>query len=120
MLLLSTSQKYILIIVCLLVVFIALAIALTIILLKKKNKGHVKVDEEFLSNIIIWLGGKENIKECSVDNARLKVLVEDLDKVDANSLHTLSEKGVFITGNNVKLLFKYDSKLIQKEIEKRL
>ncbi len=119
MLLLSTNIKYIIIISIVALVLILVGIILTICL-KKKNKDHVKVDQEFINNIILWLGSKENIKSVSVDNARLKVLVDDLEKVEADKLHTLSEKGVFITGNNVKLLFKYDSKLIEKEISKRL
>jgi len=120
MLLLSTTQKYVFIIVAILAVVLIACIIATVVLIKKKNKGHVKVDEEFMQNIMAWLGGKENIASASVDNARLKVEVRNLDMVEADKLHTLSEKGVFITGNNVKLLFKYDSKLIEKEISKRL
>ncbi len=119
MILLSGSIKYLMIAIILVAVLIVAGIIVTIVL-KMKNKGHVRVDEEFITNIISYLGNKENIKEVSVDNARLKVAVNDVEAVDTKMLHTLSEKGVFISGNNVKLLFKYDSMLIKKEILKRL
>lgn len=120
MLLLTISTKYVVIISAILAVVVLLSIIATVVLVKKKNNGHVKVDDTFVENIMTWLGEKENIISLNVDNARLKVEVKDLDKVLADKLHTVSEKGVFITGNYVKLLFKYDSKLIMKEISKRL
>lgn len=101
-------------------VILVIALAISIILGVKKNKGHVKVDQEFVANIISYLGNKENISSVAVDNARLKVLVNNLDLVNTAELHKLSEKGVFITGNNVKMMFKYDSVTIKKEIEKNI
>lgn len=119
MILLSLELEYI-IAICIVLAVIIISGIVTTIVLNKNKKDHVVVDEEFLNNIISWLGGKENICGVSVDNARLKVSVKDVEIVDSTNLHSLSEKGVFITGNNVKLLFKYDSQLIQKEINKRL
>lgn len=119
MILLSSSQKYLFIALAIVVFVIVVGIVVTIIL-KKKNNGHVRVDDLFIENIITYLGNKDNIEDVLVDNARLKVCVKDVDKIDGEKLHTLSEKGVFISGNNVKLLFKYDSQLIKKEILKRL
>lgn len=113
----NNMTKYIVGISISIAILLIVAIILFIVL-KKKNNGHVKVDNEFITNIISFLGGKDNINSVNVDNARLKVGVNDLTKVDSNSLHSLSEKGVFITGNNVKMMFKYDSKTIMKEIEK--
>lgn len=111
--------KYIVALSVVIVLVLLLAIIIPIII-KKKNKDHVRVDDDFMNEIISSLGGAENIKEVSVDNARLKVGVGDLSLVRAESLHKMSEKGVFITGNNVKMMFKYDSNQIKKEIEKRV
>lgn len=112
----QAAVKYI-IILC--VIIVALIIASIIIALINKNKkGHVKVDSEFINKIIAFLGGVGNIASVVVDNARLKVSVNDLSTVDSNGLHSLSEKGVFISGNNIKMMFKYDSNTIKKEIEK--
>ena len=56
------------------------------------------------------LGGLDNILSVCIDNGRVKFKVNDLDLINAEGLKSLSTSGVFITGNNVKLLFKYDSK----------
>lgn len=85
----------------------------------RKPKG-VKIDEEFINNLLNILGGNNNIKEVSVDNGRLKFLVDDLDKVNLNSLKEVSTSGVFVTGNVIKTLFKLDSQTIKKAIEERI
>ena len=43
----------------------------------------------------------------------------DIEMINPDGLKELSTKGVFISGNNVKLLFKYDSALIMQELKNR-
>lgn len=86
---------------------------------KEANKEHIVVDEEFMTALIQGIGELTNISTVSIDNGRLKFKVNDLDLVNGESLKELSTSGVFITGNNVKLLFKYDSKVILDELVKR-
>ena len=108
-----------------LAMIIAAALALLTVLLIifilyfRKPKG-IKIDEEFISNLLEILGGNNNIKEVSVDNGRLKFLVDDLDKVNLNALKEVSTSGVFVTGNVIKTLFKLDSQTIKKAIEQRI
>lgn len=106
---------------------IAIALALIVILtlvlvlyIKKrpKAKGKIKVDEEFITKLVERYGGKENIVGVSVDNARLKVTIKDLELVDLNALKQDSQAGVFVTGNTIKTLFKFDSNLIKSSLEK--
>ena len=93
----------------------------TFIVLKKRNKTpKIKIDDGFISNIITLYGNKENISKVSTDNGRLKVEVKDLDIVKLNELKEISTNGVFVTGNTIKTLFRHDSDLIKKELEKRL
>ena len=80
-------------------------------LLKFKSKG-IKIDEEFMNQLITSLGGKENIKNYSVENSRVKFELIDLEKANLDGIKALSTKGVFVTNNNVKTLFKYESKQI--------
>ena len=77
---------------------------------KKEKIERVIVDEEFINAMLNGLGSIENISCVSIDNGRIKFKVNDLDVIKPDELKTLSTSGVFITGNNVKLLFKYDSK----------
>lgn len=86
---------------------------------KEVNKEHVIVDEEFMNTLLTGMGDIINIATVSIDNGRLKFKVNDLDLVNGDILKELSTSGVFITGNNVKLLFKYDSKVILDELIKR-
>lgn len=90
------------------------------VLIKKKKQPRIKVDEEFINNIIAFLGGIKNLASTSVDNGRLKLEVSDLEVVDLNGLKTLSTAGVFVTGNIIKVLFKLDSNTIKKELDSRL
>lgn len=84
-----------------------------------KPSERVVVDEEFVSSMLHGLGELNNINSVSVDNGRVKFSVKDLELLVADELKALSTSGVFITGNNVKLLFKYDSNTIVKALEER-
>lgn len=89
---------------------------------KRENKNkveHIIVDTIFMESLISGLGDLSNISTVSIDNGRLKFKVNDLDLLNTNKLKELSTSGVFITGNNVKLLFKYDSEAILNELKNR-
>ena len=86
---------------------------------KKSTIEHVVVDEEFMNDLLNGLGQSYNIENVSVDNGRLKFKVKDLDLLNPELLKKISTSGVFITGNNVKLLFKYDSNVILEELNHR-
>ena len=122
--LLSTSQTWFLYIgiVVATIILIGLILFLTCGLRSKREKDlkkdHVVVDEVFMNTLIEGIGQLANIQCISIDNGRLKFKVSDLDLVKADLLKELSASGVFITGSNVKLLFKYDSKVILNELTK--
>lgn len=84
-----------------------------------KPSERVVVDEEFISTMLHGLGELNNINSVSVDNGRVKFSVKDLELLVTDELKALSTSGVFITGNNVKLLFKYDSNTIVSALEER-
>lgn len=86
---------------------------------REKRIEHVKIDEVFINELISGLGNSLNIECVDIDNGRLKFKIKDLDALNAELLKKLSTSGVFITGNNVKLLFKYDSDAILKELKQR-
>lgn len=104
------------IIVCVAVV-LALLVLVFILLALKKDRGQ-KIDDEFMKVMIDSLGGIENIKDYSVENARVKFELSNLDIAKLDKLKELSPKGVFVTNNSVKTLFKYESKDIVKNLEK--
>jgi phosphotransferase system IIB component len=108
-------------IICGVVAAVAILISLiTCIILTKRNKGKVVVDEELIENLISFLGGKENIKSYNKDNGRVKFEIYDLSLVNLDNMKSISKNGVFVTGNNVKTLFKYDSEVVIKMLDKSL
>lgn len=114
MLLISSLVLTIIIIVS---VVILAGIILLIVKLTHKEKGQ-KVDSLFMDEVISSLGGIDNILSYSVENARVKFLLDNISKIDQAKLMELSPKGAFITGNNVKTLFKYESHEIVKNLDK--
>ena len=99
------------------IVIITLVIVLII---KGKKTKRIKIDSNFIDNLFSILGGKENVLEVLVDNARLKFKVNDLESVDLNALKGISNQGVFVTGDYIKTLFKFESKDIMKSMKERM
>lgn len=96
-----------------------LVIALVVILILKNKKGSkkIKIDAEFINNLVSVLGGKENVLSVTNDNGRIKFELSDLDKANLQALKDLSQNGVFVTNNTVKTLFPHDAKTISNAIK---
>lgn len=87
----------------------------------KKNKTpRIKLDDDFIDNLLSLLGEKDNISQINVDNGRLKIAVNDLDKVNLEGIKSVATSGVFVTGNIIKTLFRLDSETIKKALDARL
>ena len=86
---------------------------------KENVSEHVKVDEEFIETLLLGIGGLENIKTVSLDNGRVKFTLNNLEVLNYDAIKSISTTGAFITGNNLKLLFKYESGLIVDVLVKR-
>ena len=101
-----------------------LGIIICIISIKliKKHKLHkkpkLKIDENYIIELINLFGGKENIDKIDVDGNKLKVDVKNLDSVNLEGIKTKANSGVFVINNTVKTLFMYDSMTLRKELSK--
>lgn len=93
------------------VLLVILLVVCAFIMVKKKTKG-IKIDDDFMNQLISSLGGSDNIKSYSVENSRVKFELSNVNLANFDSLKELSTKGVFVTNNNVKTLFKYESNQI--------
>jgi phosphotransferase system IIB component len=111
------SMPILITIIAVSVLLLILVLILLILKFKKKNKGHVKVDDEFMNELLLSLGGKENINKVDVLNGRLKIDLIDTSKALFDKLKEMAEAGVFVTGNTIKVLFKYDSKIIKDNLD---
>lgn len=113
----AVDLNWVWVIVPVCVVILILAVILTlVIVLKKKKHPRIKVNQEFIREIIDALGSRKNILNASTINGRIHFEVENLELLNQAKLKELSTTGVFITNQSVKMLFSYDSELICKEV----
>ena len=84
---------------------------------KKQNKSIVNPD--FIAALLLYLGGNNNILKVEFEQSRLKIEVNELYLVDLEKLKTLTDKGIFVTGNIIKALFKDEAINIKNALEKR-
>lgn len=108
---------YTIAVICLILVVIALIIILAIRKAKKK-RPHINIDESYINELINKFGSYDNIVEIGVDGNKLKVSVKNLKVVDLDGIKQMASSGVFVSGNNIKSLFKYDADILKDELEK--
>ncbi|MCC0628658.1 MULTISPECIES: glucose-specific PTS transporter subunit IIBC [unclassified Clostridioides] len=72
---------------------------------------------ELASKILIALGNKENLKSLDACITRLRLVVNDIDKVDKEKLKSLGAAGVMVIGNNVQAIFGPKSDAIKSDIK---
>ena len=106
----SKQNAIIGIIIASIVLLVVLLIVILLVTKKKRKPKKVetkKVSIEYLDNIIMLLGSKENIKETSISGKRLSINLNDLSKANLDELN-LKFKGLFIAGNTIKMSIDFD------------
>jgi len=90
-----------------------LVILIFIIFRLKKRKApkekQIPIDIIYLESLAIALGTNENIQSLSSEHQRLKVIVNDIKKVDSKKLSELSIP-TFLKGKELTLLIKNHTK----------
>ncbi|MDI0266649.1 glucose-specific PTS transporter subunit IIBC [Clostridioides difficile] len=82
------------------------------------NVGTVEMSkDELASEILVALGNKENLKSLDACITRLRLVVNDIDKVDKEKLKSLGAAGVMVIGNNVQAIFGPKSDAIKSDIK---
>ncbi|MGL5694386.1 MAG: glucose-specific PTS transporter subunit IIBC [Peptostreptococcaceae bacterium] len=71
---------------------------------------------ELANEILLALGEKENLKSLDACITRLRVQVEDINKVDKDKLKDLGAAGVMVVGNNIQAIFGTKSDTLKSEI----
>jgi phosphotransferase system IIB component len=93
--------------------FIVLVLLIMVILffrLKNKPKKSfiAQVEDEAIDDYIKAYGGISNIKKAELDGRRLKISVIKVDDINLDELKSLGATGIFITGQNIKMVLPYD------------
>jgi phosphotransferase system IIB component len=101
------------------VVLILLIVLIKVIkTVKKHKKPRIKIDENYVAELISLFGGKENIDTIDVDGNKLKVEAKNLELVNLEDIKEKANSGVFVVNNTIKTLFMYDSETLRKELNK--
>ncbi|WP_309137278.1 glucose-specific PTS transporter subunit IIBC [Romboutsia lituseburensis] len=73
-------------------------------------------NSELAFGILEALGNKENIKSLDACITRLRIAVEDINKVDQDKLKSLGAAGVMVVGNNLQAIYGPKSDTLKSEI----
>ncbi|MCF7923801.1 MAG: PTS transporter subunit EIIB [Candidatus Izimaplasma sp.] len=101
----------------LLILIVLIIVLIMLIRLTKASKETSKkpLEDEKINAFIDCYGGIENINKIELDGSRLKVSIKNIDKVNINEFKALGATGIFISGNNIKMVLPYDmDKLVKK------
>ena len=72
---------------------------------------------ELALNVLVALGGKENLTSLDACITRLRVSVADIKKVDGDRLKKLGASGIMEVGNNLQVIFGPQSDNIKTKIQ---
>ena len=87
------------------VITIMVATVFFIIFIRSKKAFEEPINQVFLDQLVSALGGFENILSVTKEHQRLKVTVQNIKLLDANSLKVL-QLAAFLKGKEVTLLIK--------------
>lgn len=82
----------------------------------EKSTNVVLNNSELAAGILEALGDKENIKSLDACITRLRVAVDDIEKVDQDKLKALGAAGVMVIGNNIQAIYGPKSDTLKSEI----
>jgi len=88
---------------------------------KKKSSSETAEEESDAAKYVVALGGKNNINKVESCITRLRLEVEDSDKIDENALRSLGAAGVLKANkNNAQVVVGTKAELIADKIKKEL
>ena len=80
-------------------------------------KFSCKNFDEDMYNLIKYLGGKDNIIDCTVSMSRFKVTLKDISKANKEGIQRLGAKGIVEIDNQLKIVFDKDSRALKRYIK---
>lgn len=107
---------------CVIVVAIIIATIIAIYLIKGKKNKSKSVKKEKIENVdelLLAVGGQENIIECSASGSRLSIKFKNKDLIDRNKLTELGIKNVVMMSDKITLVTELDNQYIVEKIKNR-
>jgi phosphotransferase system IIB component len=98
---------------------VALVVIVKLVVMQPKVKKQVTtVDKSEV--VIAFLGGIANINKASLDGNRIKFQVKDIDIVKLEGFKDLGASGIFISGNNVKMVLPFSAQMTVDKINSNI
>jgi len=98
---------------------VALVVIIKLVVMQPKVKKQVTTVEK--SEVVIeFLGGIANINKASLDGNRIKFQVKDIDIVRLEGFKELGASGIFVSGNNVKMVLPFSAQMTVDKINSNI
>ena len=95
------------------IILVVLAVILFISLSKKNKKPEIQMDN---NEVLLALGGKDNVIEHFVTGSRLSLKLKDYNSVDVNKLNELGFPSVIKMSNKITLVYEGDLESLAKKL----
>ena len=104
-----------------LIIFIVIALIVLVIIIINKKKINVPLIDvsEYTNNLINLLGGINNLNQVSINQNRLKVLLNDVSLLKKDLIKE-QKLIAFLTSNEIQIIIKEYLEEIKNEIEKKI
>ncbi len=103
--------------------YVALVLALVAVIVvlfiayKYKTTKIQPMSEEAIQYCLEHLGGMDNIILADHDGARIRFQVKQVSKCDLVAIKDLGALGIFVSGNNIKMMFPFDAMALLTTIQ---
>lgn len=87
---------------------------------EKQSETSIKTNSDKAKNIVLGLGGSENIKSVTNCYSRLRVQVANLNSIDKSILNTTGCSGIVKNSEGVQIIYGLSVQKIKKEVCKEL
>lgn len=97
--------------------FILLVLIVGFVVFKLTRKPQIIIDE---NELVLALGGKENIVDVQFNISRLKVELNDTSRADKEQIQKLGGQGVVEVGNTITIILSDDANRLKEIISEML
>lgn len=115
-----TSLKYQLWWLFIVIVLVVIAVLLIKLLKKPKSLKVEAIDNSKVNDFINSYGGTHNIISAELDGRRLKIKAKNIENINIDELKTLGASGIFISGDNIKMVLPYNMQKLVDTINEDL
>lgn len=100
------------------IVLALIAVIVVVFIAYKYKTTKIKpMSEEAIQYCLEHLGGMDNILLADHDGSRIRFQVKQVSKCDLVAIKDLGALGIFVSGNNIKMMFPFDAMALLTTIQ---